>query len=218
MTYEVDLVRIRTDYLRSLAKLYNSVNELIASNGTAKEVKELLNQVDARYQRYLESHKICMATISNINGLKASHDHAEAEYYQVYQVLKSHVSCVSNTSSKITSLSSSQRNSKPKYQAASRSCSKKTSQVSRTNREKLIEAKVQAEIAKKRIEELKAIQEKGLQRFDLELRSLKKQQELKDEKELQETLRKLNDFDPEPMTQFNSGRPEKAVFDRSMKN
>ena len=56
-----NLNRSRTGYLGALTKLYKSVDEIVSSNAPIEDAVDILNRINARYERYLESHDLCLA-------------------------------------------------------------------------------------------------------------------------------------------------------------
>ena len=182
--------RSRAGYLGALTKLYKSVDQLVSSNAPIEDAVDSLNRINARYAKYLESHDLCVVTNPESNAeLQVSHDMAQQEHDEVCVLLQAYISgCAKPTTPPIRSLftsraSSRKRSAKP---AASQGSRPAPSQVSSVRSEKLIEAKVQAEVTKRRIEQLKAIQEMK-----------KRQQQLNDEIELQESVNKLEELNAE---------------------
>ena len=85
-------IRSRAGYLGALTKQYKLVNDLIASNGQVEEAVDLLNRINTRYTRYLESHELCLATTASGNeDLTASHETTETEHNQVVDKLQAYI-------------------------------------------------------------------------------------------------------------------------------
>ena len=177
---EPNAIRSRAGYLGALTKQYKLVNDLIASNGQVEEAVDLLNRIHTRYARY-ESHELCMATTAIGNkDLLASHKTTETKHNQVVDKLQAYIAeSAKPPTPRIGSLFSSRsssRNLQLKSLFRGSRCS--PSQVSSTRSEKLIEARVQAELTKKRIEQLKAVQEMKQRKYELELEAAKRQKQL----------------------------------------
>ena len=160
----------------------------------------LLNRINTRYTRYLESHELCLATTASGNeDLTASHETTETEHNQVVDKLQAYIAeSAKPPTPRIGSLFSSRsssRNLQLKSLFRGSRCS--PSQVSSTRSEKLIEARVQAELTKKRSEQLKAVQEMKQHKYELELEAAKRQKQLEDEIEMQESVNKLEELNAE---------------------
>ena len=85
--------RSRAGYLGSLTKLYKCVDEIVSSNAPIEDAVDILNRINARYERYLESHDLCLAANPETNAeLQVSHDMAQQEHDEVCVLLQAYIS------------------------------------------------------------------------------------------------------------------------------
>ena len=62
--------------------------EIVSSNAPIEDAVDILNRINARYERYLESHDLCLVANPESNAeLQVLHDMAQQEHYKVCVLL-----------------------------------------------------------------------------------------------------------------------------------
>ena len=198
-------LRVRAGHAASLTKCFKSVFQLISRKGPIESAIELQQKLSKRYDAYLENHYWCLATCPDREkDLLDSHASYEQQHIHVSASLREYVNQVSQilqadpqsgphpvssppfTISECESHHSSRFSRQATLIPFTKSRSHRTSQVSSSRSEKLMEARVQAEVARQRVHQIKSLQEMRRRR-----------QALDDEIELAETEHKLQELNTE---------------------
>ena len=167
-------VRRRAGLLSSLAKLYATVRRLLNSEGTTEEALELQQKLHARYTSYLESHENALVAVpEREHSLTTSHIDFEERHQEAVEMLQAYIDDgnKSERSLHMRSLFSSRSSNAGTLKTVSTKHSSRRSSrsaVSQANSNRLSEARIQAELAKKNAEQQQIMQEAHQRRLAAE--------------------------------------------------
>ena len=184
---DVHPVRRRAGLLSALAKLYTAVRGIVESEGTTEEALTIQQKLHERYTAYLESHENALVAVpERENSLNESHIGVDQRHQQAVDMLQAYIDggTRSERSMHVRSLFSSA--SSHVSDAVDRHTTNVTrrsgSIVSKAKSDsRLSEARVQAEIAKKNVEQFKALRDAHQKKLDLEREAARQQIELEQE-------------------------------------
>ena len=173
--------RRRAGFLSALSKLYSKILRLIETDGTTEEALELQQKLQERYEKYSESHEVALASLpERESSLNASHLDVDRRHLEISEQLQAYIDDGTKTerSMHVKSLFSSRSSKASTYKTVSNKQSSRRSSYSRqSNSDRLSEARIQAELAKKNIEQQKALQEAQQQKLKAEREAARKKLE-----------------------------------------
>ena len=209
---EPDPFRSRAGYLAALTRCYNGARELLPTNPTPDQVTQTQDKLSERYYAYLESHHACVATYpEREDELNASHKQCKQQHQDVLAALQAYLDSLTpqvmdsrSLISRVSTMQSKSRAStkRTKSKAPTRVGRSSASQVSRAGSERLAEARIQAQLAKKRMEQMQTLQEierrKQETHQDIERRRQETKQEIERrkqeaEQEMERERRRIED-------------------------
>ena len=159
-------VRRRAGLLSALSKLYTNIQRLIDSGGSTEDALELQQKLQERYATYLESHETALVEVpERENSLNASQIDVDARHQEAAAQLQVYIDdgVKSERSLHVRSLFSSNTSNAGSYKTISNKHSSRRSsrhsEVSQAKSDRLSEARVQAELAKAKFEQQRALQE-----------------------------------------------------------
>ena len=160
---DVDPVRCRAGFLSALSKTYTAVCRLIDTEGSTEDALQLQQKLDGRYTAYLEAHENALVAVpERENSLNASHIDVDQRHQEAVDQLKAYIDDGTKTerSLHIRSLFSSRLSNAGPAKTTSKTQSSRSSGCSHVSKvDRLSEARVQAELAKKRVEQQRVLQE-----------------------------------------------------------
>ena len=180
-------VRRRAGLLSALAKLYTAVRGIVEFEGTTEEALSIQQKLHERYVSYLECHENALVAVpERENALNESHIGVDQRHQEAVDALQAYIDdgTKSERSMHIRSLFSS---GSSRASVALRKPTKTNnhfggSQASKAKSEsRLSEARVQAEIAKKNVEQFKALRDAQQKKLDLEREASRQQIEFEQE-------------------------------------
>ena len=180
----VDPLRRRAGLFSALAKLYAAVQNLLDSEGSTEDAYILQQKLTERYDAYLESQETAIvAAPDREETLTSTHITNEQRHQQAVDMLQAYMDdgTRSEKSMHIKGLFSSGSSrisvvSKPKHSGPNRYGGSQVSKARSDSR--LSEARVQAQIAKRNVEQFKAMREAQQRKLDLEREAARQQIEL----------------------------------------
>ena len=160
---DVDPVRSRAGFLSALSKTYTAVRRLIDTEGSTEDALQLQQKLDGRYTAYLEAHENALVAVpERENSLNASHIDVDQRHQEAVDQLKAYIDDGTKTerSLHVRSLFSSRLSNAGPAKTTSKTQSSRSSGCSHVSKvDRLSEARVQAELAKKRVEQQRVLQE-----------------------------------------------------------
>ena len=158
--------RRRAGLLSALSKLYSKIQRHIETEGTTEEALELQEKLRDRYAKYLERHEEALVQLPEREvSLNLSHMEVDKRHLDVHDLLQAYIDDgnKSERSVHMRSLFSSKASvagtTKTASQKHSSRRSSRHSTVSLAKSDRLSEARVQAELAKAKIEQQRILQE-----------------------------------------------------------
>ena len=165
-------MRQRAGYLSALSKLYKSIQRLVDIEGSTEDALELQEKLNVRYAKYLESHETALASQPEREvSLNESHLDIGKRHREAAELLQTYLDDgnKSERSMLVQNLFSSKSSLAGTFKTASTKHSSKRSSCSRmSNSDRLSEARIQAELAKKNAEQQQLMQEAHQKRLAVE--------------------------------------------------
>ena len=160
---DVDPVRRRTGFLSALSKAYTAVFRLIDTEGTTDDALKLQQKLHDRYTAYLENHEDALVAVpERESSLNASHVDVDQRHQEAVDQLQAYIDDGTRTerSLHVRSLFSSSASNAGTLKTTSKKESSRRSSCSHVSKgDRLSEARVQAELAKKNVEQQRVLQE-----------------------------------------------------------
>ena len=146
-------VRQRAGYLSALSKLYKTVQRLIDTEGTSEDALVLQEKLYHRYTKYLESHEVALASMpERESSLNESHRDMGKRHHEAAEQLKTYIDDVNKTkrSMRVRELFSAKSSlARTAKTASTKHSSRRSASGRMSNSDRLNEARVKAELAKK---------------------------------------------------------------------
>ena len=156
-------VRQRAGYLSALSKLYKTVQRLIDTEGTSEDALVLQEKLYDRYTKYLESHEVALASMpERESSLNESHRDMGKRHHEAAEQLKTYIDDVNKTkrSMRVRELFSAKSSlARTAKTASTKHSSRRSASGRMSNSDRLNEARVKAELAKKNLEQYRALKE-----------------------------------------------------------
>ena len=169
---DVHPVRRRAGYLSALSNYTKTVARHVETEGTSEDALELQGKLHDRFTKYLESHETALASVpEREDSLKASHVDIETRHRKASDLLQNYIDdgtktersmCVRELFSSKSSLAETVKT------ASTRRSSKRSSYSRMSNSDRLSEARIQAELAKKNAEQQQLMEEAHQRRLAVE--------------------------------------------------
>ena len=220
-TTKPDPVRSRAGFLSALAKSYVQAREIVSQDDRTDAARQLLKKLSVQYNAYTSSHDLALAAKQTLNSvpeqeqrLIESHAKYEKQHEDVVGELQDYIigrSTVKGDLPKSTA-SMGYHDSLPGKVARSKVSRYNVSVGSLARSERLAEARVQAGVMKKRVEQIRARQlalraqrefecemarkqrQLELQQEELQAEATKRRQEMEDALELEESMQQLEEL------------------------
>ena len=184
-------VRQRAGYLSALSKLYKTVQRLIDTEGTSEDALVLQEKLHDRYTKYFESHEVALASMpERESSLNESHRDMGKRHHEAAEQLKTYIDDVNKTkrSMRVRELFSAKSSlARTAKTASTKHSSRRSASGRMSNSDRLNEARVKAELAKKNLEQYRALKEANQKKIAAERETSRQQMEFK-RKEAQRKL------------------------------
>ena len=175
-------VRRRAGLLSALTRLYTAVRRLVDLGGSEEEALEIQQKLHDRYTAYIECHETALVEVPDREAtLNASHVDVDQRHQEHVEQLQAYIDDGNKSERSIHMRSLySQRSSKAgTAKTVSNKHSSHHSHISKARSDgRLNEARVQAQLAKKNVEQFKALQAAQLKKLHLERETARQQIEL----------------------------------------
>ena len=155
-------VRRRAGLLSALSRLYATVRRFIDSGGSTEDALELQQKLHERYATYMECHEIALFEVpERENSLNASQIDVDGRHQEAVAQLQAYIDDVvkSERSLHVRSLFSANILKAGSSKTVSKQQSSQRSVVSQAKSDRLSETRIQAELAKKNMEQQRLLQE-----------------------------------------------------------
>ena len=186
---DVHPVRRRAGLLSALTKVHNAVIRLIDSEGSTEEARELQQKLNERYKNYLECHETVLVEVpERETSLNASHFDIDQRHQEIAERLQAYIDDgnKSERSMHVRSLFSSRSSNAGTAKTLSNRHSSHRSHISKARSDgRLNEARVQAQLARKNVEQFKILQAAQQKKLDLEREAARREIELERQAALQ---------------------------------